>query len=80
MDLAAANQRDDFDLIAVLESTIQMLFTWNQFHVSFYSAIAVVDFQIQQQIADRPVLVDRTILSIEFNSDHAGILASGRQF
>ena len=68
--LPATNQGYDFYLITILQTTVSVLFAWNQLHVAFNGAIAIVDVQFQQQVSDGPVTVYCALLAVESDRDH----------
>lgn len=76
----ATDQGHDFDLVAVLQLAFRVTFAGNQFQIAFDGTVAVVDFQIPQQVTDRPFGDDSAGFSIELDCDHEEILASERQF
>lgn len=71
--LTATNQGHDFNLIAVLKHAICVLFSGHQTQVSFHCAVAIIDLQMLQQVANGPVLLNAMPFSVDLNINHGPV-------
>ena len=69
---AADDEGHDFQVIPGPESARGMLFPRDDITISFHRTIAAFDFQVSQEIGDRPGFVDRPMFTVQL--DVHGIL------
>jgi len=69
---AATDQGHDFQVIPGLKSARGMQFPRDDIAISFHRTIAAFDFQVSQEIGDRPGFIDRPMFAVQL--DVHGIL------